>query len=271
MMSILQNLALIGGGIYIGLCLLLLIMQPKLIFFPDRGMNQTPESIGLAYESVMLQSADAKIHGWFIPAENERGTLIFCHGNAGNISHRLDSIRLFNEMGLSVFIFDYQGYGKSEGKPTEKGTYADAQAAWDYLVKERKTGPHDIIIFGRSLGGAIAAHLAKANTPRALIIESSFTSVAAVGKRMYPFIPVKLLSRIKYNTLGYIKEVTCPVLVVHSRNDELIAFEYGQQLFAAANEPKQFLEIKGTHNDGFLISGDKYVERVKNFLKIITE
>ncbi|MBT3233547.1 MAG: alpha/beta fold hydrolase, partial [Calditrichaeota bacterium] len=183
-------------------------------------MSQTPDSIGLVYESLMLPSSNGvKIHGWFVPSENAKATMIFCHGNAGNISHRMDSIRMFNEMGLNVFIFDYQGYGKSEGKPTEKGTYQDAQAAWDYLVKDRKTDPEEIIIFGRSLGGAIAAWLAKENTAGALIVESTFTSIAAVGQRMYPIIPVKLISRIKYNTLKHLKQVRVPVLEVHSPDD----------------------------------------------------
>ncbi|MBT7616819.1 MAG: alpha/beta hydrolase [Calditrichaeota bacterium] len=269
MLSTIQNIVMLGGGIYIGLCILLVIMEPKLIFFPEKQMSQTPENIGLVYESLMLPSSNGvKIHGWFVPSENAKATIIFCHGNAGNISHRMDSIRMFNEMGLSVFIFDYQGYGKSEGKPTEKGTYQDAQAAWDYLVKDRKTNPEEIIIFGRSLGGAIAAWLAKENTAGALIVESTFTSIAAVGQRMYPIIPVKLISSIKYNTMKHLKQVRVPVLVVHSPDDELISFKYGQQLFDSANEPKHFLEIKGTHNDGFLMSGENYVDGIKGFLEI---
>ncbi len=268
MWSTVWNLVLVGGGIYLGLCILLIIMQPKMIFFPEKGMFSTPEMIGLKYESVELQSGnDIKIHGWFIPGEGNNGTLIFCHGNAGNISHRLDSIKLFNEMGLNVFIFDYQGYGKSEGKPTENGTYADAQAAWNYLINERKEEPENIIIFGRSLGGAIAAWLAKNTKPRALIVESSFTSVEAIGQRMYPFMPVKLISRMKYDTLENIKHVKCPVLVIHSQDDELISYDYGQQIFDAANEPKKFLGIRGTHNDGFLMSGQIYIEGIFRFLE----
>ena len=194
------------------------------------------------------------------------GTVLFFHGNAGNISHRLDSIVIFHRLGLNVFIIDYRGYGQSEGKITEKGTYRDAEAAWNYLNHTQGISGKQIIIFGRSLGASIAGWLANKHTPAALIIESGFTSVAAMGQRFYPFLPVRWLTRFKYDTKQYVKNVSCPVLVAHSIDDEIIPYEEGREIFQAAPGPKQFLEMQGGHNDGFVVSGAVYVEGIKSFI-----
>ena len=150
-------------------------MQDRMLYYPDREVLQTPEDIGLEYEEVSLKTKDnVTISGWYIPAEHEKAVLLFCHGNAGNISHRLESINIFHNIGLSVLIFDYRGYGKSEGKPSEKGTYRDAEAAWNYLVEEKRKTPDRIILFGRSLGAAIAADIALRKIPQGLILKSGF-------------------------------------------------------------------------------------------------
>ena len=167
---------------------------------------------------------------------------------------------------MDVFIFDYRGYGQSEGKPSESGTYRDAEAAWQYLVEERKVDPNRIIIFGRSLGGAVATWQARNHTPVALILESTFTSVPDIGAKYYPFLPVRLLSRFKYDTAEYLKGVNCPVLIVHSPDDEMMPFSHGQRLFEIAKEPKGFLEISGSHNEGFIISGKRYEEGLNAFI-----
>ena len=201
-----------------------------------------------------------------------RGVVLFCHGNAGNISHRLDSIRLFHELGLSVLIFDYRGYGQSSGKPTEQGTYRDADAAWDYLVEQRGISPAHIILFGRSLGASIAADLATRQSAAAVILESAFTSVPDVAATLYPWLPVRWLSRYQYNTEKKLANIHIPVLIVHSQDDEIIEFANGERLFDVANEPKQFLELRGGHNDGFMVSGNDYIQGLETFLgKVLGE
>ena len=254
-------------GSYIGLVTILMVFQSHFIYFPEREITVTPAEIGLSYEAVCFEAADGvKLSGWFVPAERSRGVILFCHGNAGNISHRLESVQAFHRLGLSTFIFDYRGYGQSEGKPTEQGTYLDAEAAWRYLVQKQQVDPTEIIIFGRSLGGAIAAWLARDHTPKALIIESTFTSVRDIGAEQYPYLPVRLLSRFDYNAMDYLRQVNCPVLIVHSRDDEMVSFSHGRRLFEAVNEPKEFLEITGTHNEGFMTSAKRYEDGVDSFI-----
>ena len=258
--------------VVLALCLvamaLLYIFQEKMIFFPGKRLVATPETIGLQYEDVYLVTDDdIQIHGWYVPHAGAKATLLFFHGNAGNISHRLDSISIFHDLGLSVFIIDYRGYGRSGGRPSERGTYRDAQAAWHYLVDERGLRADEIIVFGRSLGGAVAAALAARVTPAAVILESTFTSVKELGKHYYPYLPVSLIARIRYPVDEHITSFNCPVLVVHSHEDDVVPFRYGQRLFANAREPKMFLPISGDHNTGFLLSGDVYVGGFKRFLE----
>ena len=158
-------------------------LQDSLLYFPQKELSQTPGDINLEYEEINLKAKDGtEISGWFVGARDEKGVVLFCHGNAGNISHRLDSIKIFNTLNLSVMIFDYRGYGKSRGKPTEQGTYLDAEAAWDYLIRTKQKTPESITLFGRSLGGAVAAEIAFRKNPGRLIIESGFTSVTELAK-----------------------------------------------------------------------------------------
>lgn len=256
--------------LYGGLLLFVFLYQERLLFLadlPGRQLETTPAALGLAYEPVTLTTRDrVRLHGWFLPAAQDRGVLLFCHGNAGNISHRLDSLQIFHELGVSILIFDYRGYGRSQGRPTEAGTYRDAEAAWQYLVRERHVEPGRIILFGRSLGAAVAAHLASRHQPGALIMESCFTSVPDMAARLYPLLPVRLLSRFSYNVLDFVPQISSPLLVIHSRDDEIIPFSHGERIFAAARPPKTFLELKGDHNRGFLISGAHYVRGLAGFL-----
>lgn len=253
---------------YIVIAGLLYLYQDQLVYFPERALTATPAQAGLAYEPVRFTSADGvALSGWFIPAPKARATLLFCHGNAGNISHRLESIRQFHQLGLNVFIFDYRGYGASEGVPTEAGTYRDAEAARRYLVEARGVAPEHIVYFGRSLGAAIAAWLATQHPPRALIVESAFTSVPDFGAEIYPWLPVRLIARLRYPTREYLRSVQAPVLVVHSRDDEIVSFRHAEKLYESANSPKELLEIRGGHNDGFLVSGAQYTRRLDDFLR----
>jgi fermentation-respiration switch protein FrsA (DUF1100 family) len=256
---------------YLGLGLVLYLKQPAFTFSPTSEMPYNPGDIGLEYEKVQLRTPDhLALFGWYIPAKNAQFTLLYCHGNGGNISYTLDSINIFNELGLNCFIFDYRGYGASQGKPTEEGTYIDAQAAYDWLITEKKLKPADIIIFGWSLGGSIAAHLASNIEAKGLIIESGFTSYADIGQKFYPYMPVRLFARYGFKTSDYLKQVNGPVLIIHSRNDEISPFELGLRLYEeAANEPKEFLEIFGGHNDGFLYSGQVYREGLSNWIKFL--
>ncbi|MEA3546234.1 MAG: alpha/beta hydrolase [Thermodesulfobacteriota bacterium] len=230
----------------------------------------SPVDVGLPYESVKLVTSDnVQLDGWYIPAPHARGVVLFCHGNAGNISHRLESLLLFNKLGFSTLIFDYRGYGRSQGKPSEQGMYKDAEIAWQHLTQERGVPPPQIILFGRSLGAAVTAHLATIHTPAALILESCFTSVPDIAADLYPFLPVRLLSRLDYNAIKKLENVPCPVLIAHSPNDEIIPYKHGRALYAAAKEPKRFLELRGGHNDGFLVTGKVYRDGLDSFLSEI--
>ncbi len=269
-MNGLLKLLLFGAGAYALLVAFIYFTQASLLYYPNiagRALSASPTDIGLAYEDVNLTAADGvRLHGWFVPATDARGTLLFFHGNAGNISHRLDSIRIFNRLGLDVFIIDYRGYGQSDGKPDEQGTYRDADAAWRYLVETRGAEPARIVVFGRSLGAAIAGYLAAEQRPGALILESSFASVESMGRRLYPFLPVRWLNRFGYQTAEYVRQIGCPILVIHSPGDEIIPIAEGRAVFTAAAEPKRFLEIRGGHNDGFLVSGRTYVDGLDAFI-----
>lgn len=270
--SAIWSLILLILGAYLALALLAFLFQAHLVYFPNvpsRALAATPESAGLGYETVDFAADDGiRLNGWFLPGPAEtRATLLFCHGNAGNISHRLDSLNIFHDLGFAVFIFDYRGYGDSAGTASEQGTYLDAEAAWRYLTDERGVRPDDIVIFGRSLGAAVAAHLANRHAPKALILESGFTSAPDLAAQVYWFLPVRWLSRFAYATAAYLAQVHAPVLIIHSVDDDIIPVRHGRALFAAANEPKQLLEMRGDHNQGFLISGHAYVEGIDAFLK----
>ena len=262
---------LIPLGIAYGAVLVLVFLfQSHLVFFPGTGREVvvTPQSYGLGFEAVGIRTADGEtLQAWWVPAEDARGVVLFFHGNAGNISHRLESILQFHHLGLNVFIFDYRGYGESEGAPTEAGTYRDAEAAWRYLVEARGLAPERIIYFGRSLGAAIAGWLATQHPPRALIVESAFTSVPDFGAEIYPWLPVRLLARLRYPTREYLQSVKVPVLVIHSRDDEIVPFRHGESVHDAAKAPKEFLEIRGGHNDGFLVSGAQYTRHLDALLR----
>ena len=258
---------------YAVLAAALFFYQPNLLYFPDmpsREIEMSPGDIGMEFEPLTLVTRDdEQLDAWFIPAEPARGVLLFCHGNAGNLSHRLESIRLFHELGLSVLIFDYRGYGQSSGKPTEKGTYRDADAAWHYLVTQRGIPAEHIILFGRSLGASIAADLATRQSAAGVILESAFTSVPDVAAQLYPWLPVRWLSRYQYDTRMKLADIHSPVLIVHSREDEIISYANGERMFEAANEPKQFLQLRGGHNDGFLVSGRDYIQGLDGFLATV--
>ena len=263
------KLILVVAACYGLLVVAVYFMQGRMLYLanvPGRTLTMTPADIGMDYEDVPIQTADGPtLHSWFIPGPSSR-VLLFFHGNAGNISHRLDSIRQFQDLGLSVLIIDYRGYGQSQGRTSERGIYRDADAAWRYLTEDRGISATDIVIFGRSLGASVASRLATRTDPSALIVESSFTSVPDIAQELYPWLPVRWLSRLSHATRDYIQDVHCPVLVVHSRDDEIIPFHHGEEIFAFANEPRTLLEIRGSHNDAFLRDERNYMEGLRAFL-----
>jgi len=270
-MEFLWSVARIGIAVYCGLCLLVLFRQSRYVYYPDKRVDTVPSQMGMAFEEVTLRSADGETLGaWYVPAASNATddvTILFCHGNAGDIGDRVGSIRTFHDLGFNVMIFDYRGYGTSTGRPTEKGTYLDARAAWDHLVEDRGILPGRIAVFGRSLGGSVASCLAEQTAPGMLILESTFTSAPDMAARMFPFLPVRWLTRFRYDTVARMKNIKCPVMVAHSRQDEMIPFLHGRRIFEAANEPRKFVEFPGGHNDGGFDISPEYQRELLKFVE----
>ncbi|WP_263784328.1 alpha/beta hydrolase [Salinibacter grassmerensis] len=252
--------------------------QDRLLFQPSDRLRATPEEAGMDYETVRLDTDDGEtLHGWWIPAPDvsretsaeasARRTLLFFHGNAGNISGRLESVEQFRRLGLNVLIVDYRGYGRSTGAPSEKGLYRDAEACWGHLTETRGLAPQEIVVFGRSMGGGPATWIASRKRPGAVILESIFTTVPDVGAHHYPFLPVSTLATNQFNNAARVGKINAPLLSIHSRDDRIVPFELGRDVYEAAAEPKQFLEIEGGHNDGFLVSADQYLRTIDDFLE----
>ena len=261
--------AMLFGG-YALLVVVVFFAQSALLYFPSHEVFATPHQVGLSYQPVKFKTSDdLTLDGWYVPADpaGAGDTVLFFHGNAGNITHRLDSLLVFNELGLNTFIFDYRGFGQSEGKISEAGSYLDAEAALAYLTDTRGIAPKHIIFFGRSLGGAIAARLASGTPPKMVILESTFTSIPDLAATVYPFLPARWMSRFDYDAETYLKSVHSPVLIVHSRDDEIIPLRHAKALYAAAPGPKAFLEIRGNHNVGFLLDRNAYLKGLQHFIE----
>ncbi len=268
--TIIENYLMKMGFLIVVLILVFLYFryfERKNLYFPLRTIEATPEALGLDYEEVTITAEDGiQISGWFIPARTPRATLIFCHGNGGNISHRLEKIKMFNDLSLDVLIFDYRGYGMSKGRPSEKGVYLDAEAVYNYLINKKKILPQKIIVYGESLGGAVAIDLAGKHELRGIIIEGTFTSVRDMAKKFLPFIPTFIYAS-RFDSLEKIRNVKSPKLIFHSTDDEIIPFEMGEKLFHAASKPKEFVEIRGGHNEAFINSRDVFVKEIDEFVE----
>jgi uncharacterized protein len=246
-------------------------LERRSLYYPDRQIAATPAIYQLAFEEVLLKTSDGlSVHGWFIPGTSKdktARTFLFFHGNAGNISHRLDKLLELRKLGAHVLLLDYRGYGKSEGKPSEKGTYLDAEAAYRYLTEERKTPAERIVFYGESLGCAVAIETARRHPAAALVLESPFTSTVEMGKLVFPWLPVRWMVRYRYDNLSKMPELRLPVLILHSPQDEVVPFQMGQTLYAAAAGPKKLVELSGGHNDGYEVTGKRYVDAIRDFLK----
>lgn len=266
----LATLAAVAAVGYVALGAALFVLQPRLLYLPDigRDVTTTPQRAGLAYEVIQLDvEPGVRVHGWYVPHPQARGTALVLHGNAGSIALRLDWLAMFHRLGYASLIIDYRGYGASTGVPTEQGTYRDAQAAWKHLVETRAVAPGEIVIVGESLGGAVAAWLAARVPARALVLQSAFTSVPDLAAELYPAFPVRWMSRFEYATREHVAATSVPVLVAHSRDDEIVPFAHGERLHQAARGLRAFVEQRGGHNEAFLFSRPQWTQALAEFLE----
>lgn len=266
MHRMLTSLVLICLLVWVFLGALLWLRQAAFVYYPVKDLLFTPADAGLQYEEVFLATTDGEqLHGWFVPHPGSPRVVLFLHGNGGNISHRLDWLRLFHDLGLSIFTVDYRGYGRSTGQPSEQGTYHDARAAWEWLIG-RGHAPADIVLLGESLGGGVASWLATETEPGALILVSTFTSIEDMGRHYYPWLPVRWLARIHYPTLERIGRVRAPILVMHSPDDEIVPYGMSLRLLEAAGPRAAFLELRGGHNDAPWDGVPDFAGRLRAFL-----
>lgn len=245
-------------------------MEKGFIFFPEKTILDTPSAIGLKFEDLYFTSPDGvRINGWFIPFLRSKTTLLWFHGNAGNISHRVDMLRhLHRETKVNIMMIDYREYGRSEGVVSERGTYQDAMGAYDYLLARSEIDSDKIIGFGQSLGAAVAVELALQRSLQGLILEAPFTSIREMAKVLLPWLPIGGLLSTKYDNLSKMDQVTVPLLVLQGDRDEVIPYSHGKRIFEAAREPKAFHTIFGAgHNDTYLVGGKEYFQTIEQFVK----
>lgn len=274
-MKLLSSVLIGGLAVYAGLAAYLYLFQASYIYFPDlpsRAVESTPADMGLAFETLKIPTEDGEtLEGWHVPAHEARATLLYFHGNGGNIGHRVEIIEMFHRLGLNVLIVDYRGYGNSTGKPSEEGTARDAEAAWRHLVETRRLPAEEIVLYGESLGGAVAARLAQSHAPRALVLYAAFTSVPDMARELYPFLPTTLLARYRYDTRASLAALRCPLLILHSREDEIVPYRHGEELLAAAPVSKRLAGLRGGHNDALFVSRERFVRELEEFLQAAAE
>jgi len=243
--------------------------EHRQVYIPSALLEASGADLRRPFEDVYFETHDSvRLNGWFFPADQNSSrshlVILLLHGNAGNICHRLDYCRIWLELGVNVFVFDYRGYGLSQGRPGEEGTYLDAQAAYQWL-RQKGFPPSNVIALGKSLGGGIASELALREALGGLILQSTFTSIADLGAELFPWLPVRWMNSIKYDTRVKLPQIKIPLLVAHSRDDEVIGFHHGERNFAVANEPKMFLEILGNHTGTLEAGGARYLAGLEKF------
>ncbi len=269
-MSILQTF----GGVLALLLLyavFLVACEDRIIYHPYKYPEGiwNPSSFDVQVEDVFFQSKDGtKLHGWYIPSANAKATLLWFHGNAGNLTHRLENIKRLQHLNLNIFIFDYRGYGKSEGKPDEAGIYQDSQAAYDFLIQEKKVAPlKDLFLFGRSLGGICAVEVASRNEAAGLILESVFTSAKDMAGKVFPLLPIGWVIRSRFSAIEKVPGLKLPKLFLHGTEDEIVPYKLGRKLYEAAAQPKEFYDIEGAgHNDTYEVGGREYFAALNRFI-----
>jgi uncharacterized protein len=244
--------------------------EHRQVYAPSRILVAEARDLQRPFEDVTFPSTDGtRLHGWFFPAKpvsaRSHVVLMLLHGNAGNVSHRLSFVEAWLELGINVFLFDYRGFGRSEGRPDEDGTYRDGQAGVRWL-RERGFDDQNIVVLGKSLGGGIASELALREPLAALILQSTFCRIPDLGAELFPWLPVRWLHSIHYDTLSKMPRIRIPVLIVHSRTDPLIGFHHAERNFQAANPPKELLEIAGHHTNVLEVGRDAYLQGLERFL-----
>lgn len=258
-------------GILILYAVVLVSCENKIIYHPHTfpaGEWDAAKDSALQVEEVWFRAEDGvKLHAWYFPGRDARATVLFFHGNAGNLTHRVPNIEQLTPLGLNVFIFDYRGYGKSEGSPHEEGILKDSQAAYDTLVNVRKVPPEKLILFGRSLGGAFAADVAFKNPAAGLILESVFTDAGDMAWKVFPILPLGWAISSKLDAVNKVPHIAAPKLFFHGTRDEVVPYKLGRKVYEAAAEPKQWYDIEGAgHNDTWWVGGRLYFERIRNFV-----
>ncbi|MED6335782.1 MAG: alpha/beta hydrolase [Planctomycetota bacterium] len=262
------NLSLLIASLYGAVCLFAFLGQRRMVYFPGGPPQGDPADVGLAFEEQFIETTDGvRLHGWWIPAQPMIGALILSHGNGGNIAGRLHIARALHEMGLGVFLFDYRGYGSSEGTPDEEGTYLDAEAVWERVTGPLGIAPERVLLQGESLGGAVAVELARRRRAAGLILECSFTSLPEIGATAYPWLPVRALSRIRYESIDKIGALDLPILILHSPQDEIVPFAHAERMLAAAGAEAQLHPTSGGHNDGGFTRRAEDLEAVQAFCR----
>ncbi len=252
---------------------MILGLEKFALYFPERTIEATPQSEAIAYEDVWFPASDGvRLHGWLVPAPDARTTIIWFHGNAGNVSHRVNNIKYLHRLlGANVFIFDYRGYGRSAGRLfnlSEPATYRDAEGALAYLRSRKDLASTRLAYFGRSLGAAVAIEVARQQPPAGLILESAFTSIREMARIVAPYLPFPGLLQTKYDNLAKIPTIRVPVLILHGDQDEVVPYELARRLFEAANPPKTFYTVHGAHhNDTYVVGGESYFQAWGHFLK----
>jgi fermentation-respiration switch protein FrsA (DUF1100 family) len=244
-------------------------MEERLIFYPVKTVDQTPRDVGLDFDDLYFTARDGvSLHGWFIPYSGAQNTILWFHGNAGNIGHRVQNLRLLHDkVKINIFIFDYRGYGRSGGEISEAGSYLDGNAAMDFLRQRYNVNPRQLVLFGRSLGAAVAAEMATRVDSMAVILESPFVSVREMARAAFPLVPLGLLLSTRYDNLEKVRRVRSPLLVLHGDRDEVVPFAQGRIVFEAARQPKRFYAIAGAgHNDTFIAGGDTYFAALREGL-----
>ena len=259
--------------VYLSFAVWMWWMQDRLVYVPQREVLNTPDEVGLAYRDIRFPSADGTpLHGWYVPGMHpDAPMLLFCHGNAGNVGHRLESLRRFHSMGMGVFVFDYRGYGNSGGSPSEAGLYQDALAAYDILKNELHVPTDRIFALGRSLGGPVAAHVAARRPMAGLILEATFTDMRDLGEHMYPWLPVRSLSRNYFPTREFLSQSDIPVLIFHSVQDERVPIGHGRVLHEVAGSRSELIPLIGRHNDAHLVSHGRYAQSLMDFVSVNTK
>lgn len=242
------------------------------VYFPTQHLRYDPNAAGLDFQDIDLITEDiVKLHGWFVPCEDSDETVLILHGNGGNIGDRISYLKIFHDLGVNVFIIDYRGYGKSEGEPFEEGLYRDARAAYDWWAGDRQQYGRNLLLFGESLGGAVAVHLASEVSPSGLILQSTFTSAWDMAKTMFPIGLLQPLMNVHFNSAAAITRITCPKLFIHGDRDGTVPFRLGKELFELAPDPKFFYSVtEAGHNDLLFIAGPEYIRQLKLFLSRIT-